>query len=104
MLRLNKGITSSGEIFWLIPAMRRNERRGPGITNSDEDAMEAPSGAEVAVDLSRLIAAVLAGSSALADKDRVKRESATRTDKQKRGFKAGGPLKKREEADRSPGS
>jgi len=30
-LRASKGITSSGETFWLIPAMRKKERNGPGI-------------------------------------------------------------------------
>src|SRR5579864_5217599 len=32
MLCASNGTTSSGEIFWLMPAIRRNERRGPGIT------------------------------------------------------------------------
>src|ERR1700758_820767 len=31
MLRARNGITSSGEAFWLIPAMRKKERRGPGM-------------------------------------------------------------------------
>src|SRR6266481_1635711 len=30
-LRASKGITSSGKTFWLIPAMRKKERNGPGI-------------------------------------------------------------------------
>jgi hypothetical protein len=31
MLRARRGSTSSFEIFWLMPAMRRNERSGPGM-------------------------------------------------------------------------
>src|ERR1700720_2430576 len=31
MLRARNGITSSGETFWLIPAMRKKERKGPGM-------------------------------------------------------------------------
>src|SRR5215471_14770005 len=31
-LRATRGKTSSGDTFWLMPAMRRNERRGPGIS------------------------------------------------------------------------
>src|SRR5579862_4916641 len=31
MLRARNGITSSGEAFWLIPAMRKKERKGPGM-------------------------------------------------------------------------
>src|SRR5579863_3519737 len=31
MLRARNGITSSREAFWLIPAMRRKERKGPGM-------------------------------------------------------------------------
>src|SRR2546429_5507451 len=30
-LRASKGITSSGKTFWLIPAIRKKERNGPGI-------------------------------------------------------------------------
>src|SRR6266481_6047520 len=30
-LRASKGITSSGKTFWLIPAMRKKGRNGPGI-------------------------------------------------------------------------
>src|SRR5215813_8856278 len=32
--RPSKGKTSISEIFWLIPAIRRKERKGPGITTS----------------------------------------------------------------------
>src|SRR5579863_6307649 len=32
----SKGSTSSGATFWLIPAIRRNERIGPGTMNCDE--------------------------------------------------------------------
>src|ERR1700722_20432417 len=31
MLRARNGITSSGEAFWLMPAMRKKERKGPGM-------------------------------------------------------------------------
>src|SRR4051794_8945783 len=31
-LRASNGSTSSEEIFWLMPAMRRNDRNGPGRT------------------------------------------------------------------------
>src|SRR6516162_11888655 len=31
MLRARKGITSSGDAFWLMPAMRKKERKGPGM-------------------------------------------------------------------------
>src|SRR5271167_1958734 len=31
MLRASRAITSSGAAFWLIPAIRSNERRGPGM-------------------------------------------------------------------------
>src|SRR5271163_1955391 len=31
ILRASRGITSSLLAFWLIPAIRRKERRGPGI-------------------------------------------------------------------------
>src|ERR1700733_2266787 len=43
--RLRNGITSSGEISWLIPAMRRNERNGPGIVNEEGDAATVVAGA-----------------------------------------------------------
>jgi hypothetical protein len=46
MLRANSGITSSDEAFWLIPAIRRNERNGPGIVTV------AVSGCDCAVGLS----------------------------------------------------
>src|SRR5579863_3485297 len=34
--RPSNGRTSSGFAFWLIPAMRIKDRRGPGIMNCDE--------------------------------------------------------------------
>src|SRR5215469_1830631 len=34
MLRARSGKTSSRETFWLIPAIRRSERKGPGIVIS----------------------------------------------------------------------
>src|SRR5579864_5560705 len=34
-LRASSGMTSSRGIFWLIPAMRRNERNGPGMLISE---------------------------------------------------------------------
>ena len=37
MLRASKGNTSSVEIFWLMPAMRRKERKGPGIVTVAAD-------------------------------------------------------------------
>src|SRR5215472_1740035 len=33
-LRASSGTTSSVPIFWLIPAIRRKERNGPGITTT----------------------------------------------------------------------
>src|SRR5262249_16120203 len=37
-----RGRTSSEEAFWLIPAMRRKERRGPGLAISAEAGEELP--------------------------------------------------------------
>src|SRR4029077_14020496 len=43
-LRASKGMTSSGETFWLIPAMRKNGRNGPGIaTFAESGAPPLPS-------------------------------------------------------------
>src|SRR5579862_3260030 len=41
MLRANSGKTSSGETCWLMAAMRRKERRGPGIKACSEVASVA---------------------------------------------------------------
>src|SRR5689334_23022602 len=40
MLRDRSGMTSWDEIFWLMPAMRRNERSGPGMLISDPGESE----------------------------------------------------------------
>src|SRR5271170_2140327 len=56
-LRAKKGNTSSDEIFWLMPAMRRNDRKGPemttpfakgdnGVTTAGEFAFDAGTGEE----------------------------------------------------------
>src|SRR3990172_8166687 len=47
MLRARNGNTSSGATFWLIPARRRKERRGPGSLTSLEE-FAAPAAAPCA--------------------------------------------------------
>src|SRR5436309_1579176 len=48
-LRASKGITSSGKTFWLIPAIRKKERNGPGIVrfaDSGDQALASSDGKE----------------------------------------------------------
>jgi len=50
-LRASKGITSSGETFWLIPAIRKKERNGPGmvrLADSGNPALVSSGGKESA--------------------------------------------------------
>src|SRR2546430_14561267 len=50
-LRASKGITSSGKTFWLIPAIRKKERNGPGIVrfaDSGDPALASSDGKESA--------------------------------------------------------
>ena len=72
--------------------MRRKERNGPAIINSDE-AAAGPSEGEVAVASAGSEAAKLAKSRALADKRKEENsEATTKTEKQKGHFTAGFPL------------
>src|SRR5579872_4721719 len=48
-LRANKGKTSSSSAFWLMPAMRRNDRSGPGMVASSTGVAAACGPAELAV-------------------------------------------------------
>src|SRR5215472_100984 len=49
MLRARKGITSSAETFWLIPAIRKKERRGPGMVTVDASCSCTPRSSDVDV-------------------------------------------------------
>ena len=80
-MRASKGAISSGEAFWLIPAMRRKERSGPGIVRFAEigDCAEASCDEEEE-------SAPRAGGTRL---EQVHKETATRAGMRNEGFMAG---------------
>src|SRR5208282_3769540 len=86
--RLSKGRTSSGLTFWLIPAMRRKDRSGPGIVNCDDAERVPSSGREVTAASESL---ELAGgcSPVRANKTQLLRENATTRHRQRGDFTVG---------------
>src|SRR5271169_4134261 len=86
-LRLSKGRTSSGVIFWLIPAIRRKDRSGPGIVNCDDAASVPPSGKEVTAECFELLAGGC--SPARASNSQLTRENASTRHRQRGDFTVG---------------
>ncbi len=86
--RLSKGRTSSELIFWLIPAMRRKDRRGPGIVNCD--AAETVPSSGTAVTTASEVELLAEGCSPVrAISSQLTRENATRKHRQRGDFTAG---------------
>ena len=73
-----------------MPAMRRKERSGPGIMNSDESVTDPSPSGKVASSSDWFETAGLAKSPALADRQQQeKAEATTRMEKQSGNFTAG---------------
>src|ERR1035441_8578582 len=88
---LSKGRTSSGAIFWLIPAIRRKDRCGPGITACGWAESVPFSADKTAAELACAGSTAAGCSLRPANKSQVKRANTNRADRQTGGFTAGFP-------------